>query len=81
MRGTAWLFVGSDRGGERAAIVYSLIAIAKLNDVDPQGVARRRARPHRRPSDPTPRRAAALAPQSPRRSRLMTRATPRAHRR
>jgi transposase len=32
----AWLFAGSDRGGERAAVVYSLIAAAKLNDVDPQ---------------------------------------------
>lgn len=32
----AWLFCGSDRGGERAAIIYSLIQTAKLNDVDPQ---------------------------------------------
>lgn len=32
----AWLFAGSDRGGERAAFIYSLIATAKLNDVDPQ---------------------------------------------
>lgn len=32
----AWLFAGSDRGGERAAVVYSLIVTAKLNDVDPQ---------------------------------------------
>ena len=31
-----WLFAGSDRGGERAAVIYSLIATAKLNDVDPQ---------------------------------------------
>ena len=31
----AWLFVGSDRGGERAAVIYSLIASAKLNEVDP----------------------------------------------
>ncbi len=31
----AWLFAGSDRGGERAADVYSLIVTAKLNDVDP----------------------------------------------
>jgi transposase len=30
----AWLFAGSDRGGERAAAMYSLIATAKLNDVD-----------------------------------------------
>lgn len=32
----AWLFVGSDRGGERAAAIYSLIVTAKLNDVDPR---------------------------------------------
>ncbi len=32
----AWLFAGSDRGGERAAAIYSLIGTAKLNDVDPQ---------------------------------------------
>jgi len=31
----AWLFVGSDRGGERAAILYSLIQSCRLNDVDP----------------------------------------------
>ena len=32
----SWLFAGSDRGGERAADLYSLIVTAKLNDVDPQ---------------------------------------------
>ena len=32
----SWLFAGSDRGGERAAFMYSLIVTAKLNDVDPQ---------------------------------------------
>jgi hypothetical protein len=32
----AWLFAGCDRGGERAAAVYTLIATAKLNGVDPQ---------------------------------------------
>jgi transposase len=32
----AWLFAGSDRGGERAAAMYSLIASAKLNDIDPR---------------------------------------------
>jgi hypothetical protein len=32
----AWLFAGSDRGGERTAFMYSLIVTAKLNDVDPQ---------------------------------------------
>ena len=32
----AWLFTGNDRGGERAASMYTLIETAKLNDVDPQ---------------------------------------------
>jgi transposase len=32
----SWLFAGSDRGGQRAAAMYSLIGTAKLNDVDPQ---------------------------------------------
>jgi transposase len=32
----SWLFAGSDRGGERAAMMYTLIASAKMNDVDPQ---------------------------------------------
>jgi transposase len=32
----AWLFAGSDRAGQRAALLYSLIVTAKLNDVDPQ---------------------------------------------
>ena len=32
----AWLFAGSDRGGERAAAMYSLIVTAKLNDIDPR---------------------------------------------
>lgn len=30
-----WLFVGSDRGGERAAMMYTLINTARLNGVDP----------------------------------------------
>lgn len=32
----AWLFAGSDRGADRAAVMYTLIGTAKLNDVDPQ---------------------------------------------
>lgn len=32
----AWLFCGSDRGGRRAAAMYSLIVTAKMNDIDPQ---------------------------------------------
>ena len=32
----SWLFCGSDRGGDRAALMYSMIVTAKMNDVDPQ---------------------------------------------
>jgi transposase len=32
----SWLFAGSDRGGQSAAAMYSLIVTCKLNDVDPQ---------------------------------------------
>jgi transposase len=32
----SWLFAGSDRGGQRAAALYSLIVTAKMNGVDPQ---------------------------------------------
>ena len=32
----SWLFAGSDRGGQRAAAMYSLVVTAKMNDVDPQ---------------------------------------------
>jgi transposase len=32
----SWLFAGSDRGGQRAAFMYSLIVTARMNDVDPQ---------------------------------------------
>lgn len=28
----AWLFCGSDRGGQRAAILYTLIQTCRLND-------------------------------------------------
>ena len=31
-----WLFAGSERGGDRAAFMYSLIVTAKMNDIDPQ---------------------------------------------
>jgi len=31
----SWLFCGSDRGGQRAAAMYSLIVTAKMNGVDP----------------------------------------------
>lgn len=32
----AWLFAGSDRGAERAAVMVTLIMTARLNDIDPQ---------------------------------------------
>jgi hypothetical protein len=32
----SWLFAGSERGGDRAAFMYTLIVSAKMNDVDPQ---------------------------------------------
>ena len=32
----AWLFAGSDRGGERAAAMYSLMATARLNNINPR---------------------------------------------
>ena len=33
---TSWLFAGSERGGDRAAFMYTLIGTAKLNDAHPQ---------------------------------------------
>lgn len=35
-----YLFAGSDAGGERAAIIYSLLGSAKLNGIDPEGYLR-----------------------------------------
>jgi transposase len=32
----SWLFAGSERGAERAAVMLTLIQSAKLNDIDPQ---------------------------------------------
>jgi transposase len=32
----SWLFAGSDRGADRAAVMVTLITTAKMNDVDPQ---------------------------------------------
>ena len=32
----SWLFAGSDRGGERAAVMLTLVHTAKLNGIDPQ---------------------------------------------
>jgi transposase len=41
LRGTAvthknFLFVGSDAGGQRAAIIYTIAETAKLNGLDPE---------------------------------------------
>jgi transposase len=45
-----FLFVGSDLGGERAAVIYTLIESAKLNGLDPEAylamVLRRMAHGH-----------------------------------
>ena len=54
----SWLFCGSDRGGVRAAAMYTLIGTAKLNNVDPQAWARRCPRLDRR-------NAAEQAPRTP----------------
>ncbi|MNC86298.1 Transposase IS66 family protein [compost metagenome] len=35
-----YLFAGSDRGGERAAAIYTLIGTAKLNGLDPEAYLR-----------------------------------------
>ena len=35
-----WLFAGSDKGGERAAVVLSLIQTVKLNGLDPEAYLR-----------------------------------------
>lgn len=32
----SWMFAGSDRGGDRAAVMYTLIVTAKMNYIDPQ---------------------------------------------
>jgi len=35
-----YLFAGSDAGGERAAVIYSLLGSAKLNSLDPEAYLR-----------------------------------------
>lgn len=55
----SWLFAGSDRGADRAAVMYTLIGTAKLNDVDPQAwfadvLARIGDTPQGRPADLLP---------------------------
>jgi hypothetical protein len=40
LRRKNYLFAGSDRGGESAAAIYSLIGTAKLNGIDPESYLR-----------------------------------------
>jgi hypothetical protein len=35
-----WLFAGADSGGERAAVMYTLIQTARLNGLDPEAYLR-----------------------------------------
>ncbi len=35
-----WLFAGSDPGGQRAAVMYTLIETARMNDLDPEAYLR-----------------------------------------
>jgi hypothetical protein len=53
----SWLFAGSERGAERAAIMYTLIQTAKLNEIDPQAwlaASLSRSPRRRRPGSATP---------------------------
>ena len=43
----SWMFAGSERGAERAALVYTLIQTARIQRHRSTGLARRRPRPHR----------------------------------
>ena len=57
----SWLFAGSDRGGMRAAAIYTLIGTAKLNDIAPLAwLADVLARIAETPRAPAPTRALAL---------------------
>jgi hypothetical protein len=56
----SWLFCGSDRGGRRAAAMYSLIVTAKMNGIDPQAWLTDNLCPHRRSAGSSAGRAAAL---------------------
>jgi transposase len=40
LRRKNWLFAGSDKGGERAAGILSLIETAKLSGIDPEAYLR-----------------------------------------
>jgi transposase len=56
-----WLFCGSDVGGERAAILYSLVATCKAHGIDPWAYLRDVL--ERIPTHPNRRRAELLPPQ------------------
>ncbi len=55
-----WLFAGSERGGQSAAIAYTLIETAKLNGVDPPSLAHRCSRSYCRSQDHASRRTHAM---------------------
>jgi hypothetical protein len=64
-----WLFAGSDSGGERAALFYTLIRTATLNSVEPEAyvrevIARIGAHPVNRLHELLPWNTAALATHS-----------------
>lgn len=56
----AWLFCGWNRGGQRAAVIHTLIGTARLNDMESASLARRRPGSHRRASGQLAWRIAAL---------------------
>jgi hypothetical protein len=59
-----WTFCGSDRGGDRAAAMYTLIQTCRLNDVDPHAWLRDVIRADLRPSADTNSRAVAVGVES-----------------
>ena len=74
----SWLFAGSDRGGMRAAAIYTLIGTAKLNDIAPQAwPADVLARIAETPRAPAPTRALALESRTAARPRCLKRSPPR----
>jgi hypothetical protein len=40
LRGKSWLLAGSERGAQRAALIYTLIGTPKFYDVHPQACRR-----------------------------------------
>ncbi len=72
-----WTFAGSQRGADRAAIMLTMITTCRLNEVDPEGLARRHPRPHRRSSSFASARTAALGMEAPAPSRQARRSAGR----